>query len=158
MADPRVHTCAGNDTVLGFSVLGVKPCAECCIDGVMVPIQADEVPALDARERGYSRHMVTSTKSTDALAMYVSHSEHVAMACSDYPLLQSYVDCVLAGFLAIYGWDGVDRFFASTAGWSAPILPDRLCPLYPRAVVLSQTLTESFDERIMAARSQSESL
>lgn len=154
VSDACAAQVAGTPRVRGYSVLSVQPAARCSIDGVMVPISAIDLPALDARERGYARHTVTSIKSTDPVAMYVSLSEHVAMASTDYPLLQSYVDCVLAGFLAVFGWEGVDRFFATTAGWAAPVLADRHSPLYARAVHLPEDLTANFDERIVAARSQ----
>jgi len=84
--------------------------------------------------------------------MYVSRMEHVGSASKHYPLLQSYVDCVLAGFLAVFGWDGVERFMQSTQGWSAPMLADRAAPLYPRAVQLPDDLLAKFDARIEAER------
>lgn len=142
-----------NDHIpLGYTVLTVEQAEGVQIDGVQVSISASDLPALDARERGYSRCSVASTKSTDPVAIYVSNSAHADRACSDYPLLQSYVDCVLAGFLAVFGWDGVDRFIATTQGWSAPVLADRQAPLYPRAVMLSDELLAAFDERIAAAQ------
>ena len=141
----------------GYTVLTVEPAQTIQIDGVLVSIAVADLPALDAREGGYSRHSVTSTKSTDPVAIYVSNSAHSDRACNDYPLLQSYVDCVLAGFLKVFGWDGVERFIDTTQGWSAPMLPDRTAPLYPRAVTLSEELLASFDERIAAAHQRESS-
>ena len=48
------------------------------------------------------------------------------------PILLSYLDTVVQGFLTHWGRNGVDRFFASTDGWSAPILNDRDAPIYSR--------------------------
>ena len=145
---------SSSSAALGFTVLNVEPAASQQIDGVLVSISADDLPALDKREAGYARQSVNSVKSTDPVAMYVSKKAHVAKLPSDYPLLQSYVDCVLAGFLAVFGWHGVDRFFSTTSGWGAPILADRGAPLYPRAVSLSADVESMFDERIAAARLQ----
>lgn len=135
----------------GYTVLSVEPCPGEQIDGVHVRILAADLPALDARESGYSRHSVNSTKSTDSVAIYVSKTERTKRACNDYPLLQSYVDCVLAGYLDVFGWDGVQRFLNTTKGWSAPVLPDRNAPLYPRAVKLDAKLLGQFDELVLEA-------
>jgi hypothetical protein len=54
-----------------------------------------------------------------------------------HPILLSYVDAVVQGYLATYGEAGAERFFATTEGWDAPVLNDRATPRYPRA----QTLT-----------------
>jgi len=123
------------------------------IDGVVVKIASADLPALDEREKGYARQIVQSEMSTDPVAIYVSQTAHFVEAPNDYPLLQSYVDCVLAGFLAVFGWDGVDRFISTTTGWTAPMLADRAAPLYPRAVTLEQGVEARFDERLAAARS-----
>ena len=37
----------------------------------------------------------------------------------DHPLVLSYVDVVVQGFLAEYGIAGVGHFFATTTGWPA---------------------------------------
>lgn len=139
---------------LGYTVLTVEPAEGQQIDGVQVSIARSDLPILDEREKGYSRQTVQSVMSTDPIAIYVSNTAHVAELPSDYPLLQSYVDCVLAGFLAVFGWDGVDRFISTTSGWAVPILADRAVPLYPRAITLAQDVETKFDERIAAARSQ----
>ena len=153
--DERARDISGwpklDQPALGYTVLTVEPLSNSRIDGVQVGIDAAELPSLDARERGYTRHSVCSAMSTDPIAIYVSNSAHVKRACSDYPLLQSYVDCVMAGYLTVFGWEGVGRFVQSTVGWSAPMLQDRSAPLYPRAVNLSKELLANFDERTQAA-------
>lgn len=143
---------------LGYTVLSVEPCSDEKIDGVQVRMVAADLPALDARESGYSRHSVSSTMSTDPVAIYVSKTERTKRACNDYPLLQSYVDCVLAGYLAVFGWDGVRRFLSTTKGWAAPVLPDRDAPLYPRAVKLDAKLVAEFDELVVEAGREERSI
>lgn len=142
----------------GFTVLTVTYCKAGFLDGVQVSIDESEVAQLDQREAGYERQITRSDLSTDPVAIYVSRPEHVAMADADYPLLQSYTDCVLAGYLDVFGWTGVDRFMGSTQGWSAPIFPDRDNPIYPRAVSLTADITAAFDKRIDAAQSLEKSL
>lgn len=136
----------------GFSVLSVVPAKRVNIDGVLVRIALRDLPELDAREAGYFRTTVQSVKSTGPVTMYVSNSAHDAALPSDYPLLQSYVDCVLAGFLQVFGWSGVDRFIETTTGWDTPILADRSEPIYPRAVRLAESVAGQFDERIAAVQ------
>jgi len=149
---PEAAAVAQDPAVGGFSVLTVQPASKVCIDGVQVSMASEELPQLDAREGGYNRHSVITAASSDLVAMYVSRTEHVAAASKDYPLLQSYVDCVMAGFLAVFGWDGVDRFINSTAGWQAPMLLDRAEPLYPRAVTIATEIQAEFDARIALKR------
>ncbi len=48
------------------------------------------------------------------------------------PILLSYLDVVLQGFMQIYGHSGADNFFATTDGWERPVQNDRTEPLYPR--------------------------
>ncbi len=66
-------------------------------------------------------------------------------------LLQSYLDAVLAGFLAEFGEAGLDRFFASTIGFARPLIVDRDKPRYPRPVELSAEIAREFDRRLAAA-------
>lgn len=49
-----------------------------------------------------------------------------------HPVLLNYLDVVVQGYLREYGAEGVARFFATTAGWDAPLLDDRASPIYPR--------------------------
>lgn len=115
------------------------------IDGVLVCEPLDKLAALDAREIGYSRYALTpqdfSCEKPDSLPdstyVYQSLPACYRPACNDYPILQSYVDCVVQGFIACYGIAGAQRFIHSTEGWDGPILNDRHAPHYPRAVTLT---------------------
>ncbi len=134
----------------GFTVLTVAPASTVEIDGVLAVIGLTDLPALDRRESGYARHTLNLPDIASPVALYVSSKTQGA--CREYPLLQSYVDCVLAGYLAVFGWQGVTRFIATTKGWEAPIIDDRSNPLYPRAVTIEDDIRCEFDERILAAR------
>jgi len=139
-------TTAQNTSVLGYSVLTVQRADGSEIDGVQVSIPLVDLPELDAREGGYNRHEVGTMSSRELVAMYVSKTENNALADKQYPLLQSYVDCVMAGFLTVFGNDGLTRFMHSTSGWDAPMLNDRSAPLYQRAVTLPPDLLAHFDK------------
>ena len=61
-------------------------------------------------------------------------------------ILQSYLDAVMQGFLAVHGEAGLRRFLAETHGFvETPIRPDRENPAYPRAVSLSDAERALFD-------------
>ena len=62
------------------------------------------------------------------------------------PVLLSYVDVVVQGYLREFGEDGVARFFETTDGWDAPMRNDRANPLYPRHQVLSAEETALVDD------------
>jgi hypothetical protein len=49
-----------------------------------------------------------------------------------YPVLLSYLDVVVQGYVRAFGLAGVQHFFDTTDGWEAPILNDRTEPRYPR--------------------------
>ena len=66
-----------------------------------------------------------------------------------HPILLSYLDVVVQGYLREFGRDGVERFFATTSGWDAPILNDRAEPRYPRYQSLSAQETRCVDDHLM---------
>jgi len=141
---------AQSPVVKGYSVLTVHPAEGVSIEGVQVPIDPADLVDLDQRELGYAQQSIETSVAADSVVVYVCKPENTDLASAEYPLLQSYIDCVLAGFLERFGWDGVDRFIDTTQGWSAPILDDRLTPLYARAVAVPDAVQAKFDSRIAA--------
>lgn len=127
--------------------LTAVPDTSCEIDGLIAEVPAGDWAALDAREHAYDRLSVT-----DHVRHPVEHPVNVALysvpdgkhgqATRAHPILLSYIDVVVQGYLREYGEDGAAQFFATTAGWDAPILNDRHAPRYPRHQRLSE------DERI----------
>jgi hypothetical protein len=49
-----------------------------------------------------------------------------------HPVLLSYLDVVVQGYLQEFDEAGVAHFFDTTDGWDAPLLDDRTHPHYPR--------------------------
>ena len=106
--------------------------ADCEIDGVTADVPGGDWAALDLREAAYVR-----VPLPDGVRIYHIPDGHHGPATEARPILLSYLDVVVQGFLAEFGEAGVARFFDTTDGWDAPIRDDRAVPIYPRA----QTLT-----------------
>lgn len=133
--------------------------AQGAIDGLIAPVPSADWPALDAREAAYVR-----TPASDQVSHGLSHRPEIAVytipegrhgaPTRTHPILLSYLDMVVQGYLREFGPEGVARFFDTTDGWDAPILDDRAAPRYPRHQRLSATeraLTEENLHRVRAS-------
>lgn len=115
-----------------ISALSVAPAREHDrIDGLIARVSDACWSALDAREAGYIREAASGVRhgcaNAECIEVYrIVEEGEVA------PIALSYLDVVVEGFLLEFGLDGVERFFATTDGWSAPLIDDRDRPLYPR--------------------------
>lgn len=111
------------------------------IDGLIAAVPDADWAALDDRERHYTRVDTGGVEHGLNTAPEVQHyhSPNGLNAPADglRPILLSYLDVVLQGYLTEHGVSGVQRFFETTDGWDAPILNDRAAPRYPRHQVLS---------------------
>ena len=122
--------------------LSVEPAPGAEIEGLIAAVPGGDWQALDARERGYDRHALAeglahAATRPVAAQIYAVASRHAAEPGLRHPILLSYVDVVVQGYLREFGEAGVERFFATTAGWEAPVLDDRAGPRYPRAQSLT---------------------
>ena len=123
------------------------------IEGLVAAIPGGDWAALDAREWAYDRHAADDRVSHGAgralqVSVYAVAPERSAPPSVRHPVLLSYLDAVVQGYLAEYGEGGVVRFFDTTDGWEAPILNDRPTPRYPRAQVLSPDERAFVDDQI----------
>jgi len=143
----------------GVCVLTVQPRDGQIIEGVMAVEPAHRLADLQAREHKYDRvdgvgEKFRSAQSGDAgpddMFLFQVKDEHAAWGDEDHPILQSYLDCVLAGYFEIWGWNGVARFLETTEGWHVPIFPDRESPRYARAQVIEAHLLEGIDDALAA--------
>jgi hypothetical protein len=126
-------------------------------DGVLIVDRAENLAAVDAREARYRRvrleppELEVSPAREDAVAadvpVYVYEADPELPSHREPPMiLQSYLDAVMQGFLAVHGEAGLHRFLAETRGFvETPIRPDRENPAYPRAVLLSDAERALFD-------------
>lgn len=150
---------AGKTPYGGACSLTVRPSEGHEIAGLMVREHRDGLPALDKREWRYDRlDLVHGAFRPDADAaleapgfVYRAKAEHYRWGDDDHPILQSYVDCVLAGFLKHWGEAGVRHFVEATEGWHVPIRRDRDAPLYPRAVLVPEQARVFFDDVLREA-------
>ncbi len=102
------------------------------LHGVIAGVPKGDWAALDAREAAYQRHDVSHLVDHPRVtAVYQVRAEHIAPQGA-HPILLSYLDVVVQGYLRMFGEEGVSHFFATTDGWDAPILNDRASPVYPR--------------------------
>lgn len=69
--------------------------------------------------------------------VFVAPDENLHWASAEAPICLSYLDCVLQGYLHVYGRAGVEEFLATTEGWYLPLVDDRDDPVYPRSIALA---------------------
>ncbi|MCA0941415.1 gamma-glutamylcyclotransferase [Salipiger pacificus] len=126
------------------SLLSVVRDPSCEIEGLIAPVDDAGWAALDLREACYDRTDALQdvrhrAARVEELAIYVVPERNCLPPDAAHPVLLSYLDVVLQGYLGEFGKAGAERFLATTANWDAPVLNDRAAPQYPRA----QTLTDA---------------
>lgn len=129
------------------------------IDGVIAPVPNDDWLALDAREYSYDRIAVTDLVQHTAadvrdISIYAIPPDTSARPDADHPILLSYVDAVLQGYLREFGEAGATRFIETTEGWDTPVRNDRAAPIYPRAQTLSVQERTLVDDMLATARAK----
>lgn len=141
----------------GVCSLSVAPDPGTAIRGVLANEPKSGLEKLEQREWKYDRvHGVGEAFSCDEkgadgpedMFLFRSRREHAHWGDDEHPILQSYLDCVLAGFHAFWGEAGVTHFLETTNGWHVPVLADRSEPVYPRAVQLDAKLAELIDDHL----------
>lgn len=123
------------------------------IDGLIAAVPGHDWAALDERERAYKRHPVPeglahAAPHDVAVQIYAVAPEHSDAPTARHPILLSYLDVVVQGYLKEFGTEGAERFFHTTDGWDAPILNDRKAPIYPRAQKLSGDEQDFVDQQL----------
>lgn len=131
------------------------------IEGVIARMPVAELVQLDKREVGYDRlklpvgqFVLTDRVETDYVYVYQSTLENRFLADQEHPILQSYIDCVLAGYLKLFGPSGMQAMLDSTRGWDRPVMNDRSAPHYPRAVKIEADLQLSIDQLLASVKPQ----
>lgn len=120
-----------------LAYLSVEPAPGAVLEGLIAAVPGQDWAALDDRERAYDRHAVGDGVEHGApqaldIRLYAVPDTHAAAPSVTHPILLSYVDVVVQGYLREYGEAGARRFFETTHGWDAPILNDRARPIYAR--------------------------
>ena len=137
--------------------LTVIPDPDAEIDGLIAEVPDDGWAALDERERAYDRvaaaHQVShALPHSPEIAVYAIPDGRHGAPGEAGPVLLSYVDVVVQGYLREFGEAGVARFFDTTEGWEAPVLDDRAAPAYPRHRILSADERALVDDHLAARR------
>ena len=121
--------------------LTAVPAPDASIEGVSARVPAAAWDGLDDRESAYARAALPEGPTI----YHIPAGRHAAPDAT-HPILLSYLDVVVQGYLDAFGAAGVARFFETTDGWDAPIRDDRGAPAYPRAQVLSRHETALVDD------------
>jgi hypothetical protein len=129
------------------SFLSVTLDPQASIQGMIADVTGLGWKALDAREAAYNRRALQS-RDHAGVQIYQANPDHVDTTAQDKPILLSYIDCVIQGFITHFGTDGVAGFFDSTSGWERPVKDDRVEPIYPRAQRLSPDQTKLVDHHL----------
>ncbi|KKL71217.1 hypothetical protein LCGC14_2097120 [marine sediment metagenome] len=129
--------------------LTAVPVPGCTIEGLIAAVPEGDWAALDMRERAYDRVPVTEVahalhRDIEVQLYTIPPGKHAAPDAA-HPILLSYLDVVIQGYLQEFGPEGADRFFETTDGWDAPILDDRAAPFYSRATRLEPSQTAVVD-------------
>ncbi len=138
--------------------LSVEPAAGVEILGLVAPVAQTALQALDVREQAYQRADVSHALShaqpdTPMVEIHTLPEGQHHDPTDENPILLSYLDVVVQGYLREFGNEGVAHFFATTAGWQAPILDDRSSPVYPRAQRLTAAQTALVDTHLKQLQS-----
>ncbi|MEM7721758.1 MAG: gamma-glutamylcyclotransferase family protein [Pseudomonadota bacterium] len=124
------------------------------IEGLIAAVPGADWAGLDAREWAYDRLPVMDLTHDHVgdldVQIYRTKPEHDTDGSEAHPILLSYLDTVVQGYLTEFGEDGALRFFETTSGWDTPILDDRAAPRYPRAQVLTQAEVDFVDAQLTA--------
>lgn len=107
------------------------------IEGLIASVPGSDWAALDEREHAYDRlgasHQVDHAAGHPLdIAIYAIAPERHGPPSDGHPILMSYLETVLQGYLHRFGPAGVQGFISTTDGWEAPIRDDRAAPVYPR--------------------------
>jgi hypothetical protein len=142
-------------TLRKVAFLTVTPDPSCTLHGLIAHVPNDDWDALDQREWAYDRLPASDTVDHDVkrpldIAVYAVSPEHRSTNPESHPILLSYLDVVVQGYLREFGAEGVTHFFDTTQGWGTPILNDRADPRYPRAQQLSHSERALVDENLIA--------
>ena len=135
------------------ALLSAMPDDDSAIDGLIAPVPDNNWAALDAREQGYNRLVLTPAALPEAyqehdIAIYAVPETPVDGDPHKRPILLSYLDVVLQGYLQQFGPLGAEQFLATTDGWDRPVQDDRAAPRYPRHQALDATQLAFVDSAI----------
>lgn len=142
-----------------WAFLAAVPVEGAVLHGVIARVAEAEWMALDQREFSYERVETARVEHPLPHAVRVQHywvpeGKHRPPDRNE-PVLLSYLDTCVEGFLAVFGDVGPARFFDTTDGWDAPVLDDRAAPIYSRHTAPGpevEAITDAALDRLGARR------
>lgn len=134
--------------------LTAEPDSGAEIAGLIASVPGADWVALDKRERAYTRHNVADIRHghSGRLDVQIYSVEPRHGEEGQHPILLSYLDTVIQGYLTEFGEDGARDFFDVTGGWHRPLFDDRAAPIYPRATDVSLDERAFVDENLVRIR------
>lgn len=149
-------------TLREIAILTVTPDPSCEIEGLIAHVPDNNWSTLDEREVFYTRTKPNPEQLSYAgmfdVQLYETRTDADCDSSVQHPILMSYLDVVVQGYLHQFGEQGVDAFFATTSGWGAPIHNDRAAPIYPRSQILTTAETSLVDHHLSALSAQVQKL
>ena len=135
------------------ALLSAVPDDHSAIDGLIAPVPDNDWAALDIREQGYDRLTLSVGSLPEMyqehdIAIYAVPETPADTDAQRPPILLSYLDVVLQGYLQQFGPQGANLFLETTDGWDRPVLNDRAAPLYPRHQALDAAQLAFVDQAI----------
>ena len=130
------------------------------VSGVLLQVDDNELPNFDRREAGYQRIQINANQieteySFDtAQPIWVYVTDSYQQPCSNSPIVQSYVDTVIAGCLDI-SEQFARHFIEHTVGWHCPYENDRQAPKYQRVAGVKPHHQVSIDKLLTPVFSHS---
>ncbi len=122
------------------------------IEGLIAGVPGADWEALDQREFSYLREpaddVIHPLPAKPEVHIYHAPPHLHQPATDQHPVLLSYLDTVVQGYLREFGEEGVTRFFDTTDGWDAPIKNDRADPVYSRAQKLTPDERTLVDDNV----------
>lgn len=131
------------------------------VNGVLLAVNDAELAEFDRRERGYQRIQLSPSQieSDQALnrhqPIWVYVTEQYQPPCTQSPIVQTYVDTVLAGCLEV-SETFARHFIHHTHGWHYPWDNDRQAPKYANLAGVNSMHIAQIDGLIATARQLTE--
>jgi len=127
------------------------------VNGVLLKVTENGLQEFDVRERGYHRVLIEADNVESSLALtpqdqvWVYIKDKPEPPCSLSPIMQTYVDTVLAGCLEI-SEQFAKQFIEQTIGWHFPLENDRHQPKYGNLAGVKKEHHNKIDALVAEAR------
>ncbi|USD67190.1 gamma-glutamylcyclotransferase family protein [Vibrio sp. SCSIO 43136] len=127
------------------------------VNGMLLEVDDEALNDFDAREHGYERIQLTVDQvDTDAqlandAVIWVYVSDKALNPCQNAPIMQTYLDTVIAGCLEV-SEAFAKHFVDHTIGWEFPLENDRAKPKYGNLAGVLDCHHPIIDEMIATVR------